>query len=274
MELSVSVRRVLASGLSVVPVRSPTLPPATHTNAWLLGTRQVVVVDPAGAWEAPRQALRDALDGVEVAAIFLTHHHPDHIGGVADLRARTGAPVLAHQHTAAQVDFEIDQLLDEGDVLETDAGSWQVLHTPGHARGHLCLHREDGYIVAGDMVAGEGTIVLDPPEGNLADYLFQLDRLRALDAATLLPAHGPELTDPRAYLTHYIEHRHSRTQQVLAALQRMKGPAQPGALVPIIYPDIPLFVHPIAARQVLCHLQWLVEQGTIRECPEGFGLST
>ena len=267
-------RRSLAPGLSVVPIRSPTLPPATHTNAWILGRQKVVVVDPAGTWEEPRKVLLDALEGLEVAAIFLTHHHPDHIGGVEDLRSRTGAPVLAHQHTASQVDFAIDQLLEDGDVVETDDAAWRILHTPGHARGHLCLHRDDGHIVAGDMVAGKGTIVLDPPEGNLADYLFQLDRLRELDSTTLLPAHGPELSDPRSYLTHYIDHRHSRTNQVLAALRSVDGPAKPSALVPIIYPDIPVFVHPIAARQVLCHLQWLAGQGAVTASPAGYRVST
>ena len=151
-------------------------------------------------------------------------------------------------------------------------------HTPINGGRHelrvVCLHRDDGYIVAGDMVAGKGTIVLDPPEGNLADYLFQLDRLRDLDSATLLPAHGPELSDPRAYLTHYIDHRNSRSDQVFSALSGVDGPTQPGALVPIIYPDIPTFIHPIAARQVLCHLQWLAGQGAVTRGPEGYQVST
>ncbi|MFT5685825.1 MAG: ribonuclease/clavin/mitogillin [Myxococcota bacterium] len=265
--------RLIAPGLSVVPVRSPTLPPATHTNAWLLGSREVVVVDPAGAWAEPRQHLADELSGLTVAAIFLTHHHLDHIGGVEDLRKRTGAPVLAHAHTAAQVDFPVDQILDEGDVVKTDAGDWTVLHTPGHARGHLCLHGPGGYLVAGDMVAGEGTIVLDPPEGNLGDYLTSLERLRAMNTTALLPAHGPELTDPTALLTYYINHRHSRTVQVQDALRQVGRPAQPMTLVPIIYPDIPTFIHPIAARQVLCHLQWLQAQGAVTGSPDGFALS-
>lgn len=266
--------RALAPGLSVVPVRSPTLPPATHTNAWLLGRAAVVVVDPAGVWSEPQEHLAEALSSLSVDAIFLTHHHPDHIGGAEDLRRRTGAPILAHAHTAAQVDFEVDQLLDEGDVVKTDAGDWSVLHTPGHARGHLCLHGPGGHLVAGDMVAGEGTIVLDPPEGNLGDYITSLERLRALNTTALLPAHGPELTDPTALLTHYIDHRHRRTGQVQAALQQLGRPASPLALVPIIYPDIPTFIHPIAARQVLCHLQWLEERGAVVHEPAGFTLST
>ncbi len=266
--------RAIAPGLSVVPVRSPTLPPATHTNAWLLGDRRVVVVDPAGAWSEERQRLADALSGLTVAAIFLTHHHHDHIGGAEDLRSRTGAPILAHSHTAAQVDFTVDQILDEGDVVRTDAGEWLVLHTPGHARGHLCLHGPGGHLVAGDMVAGEGTIVLDPPEGDLSDYLASLDRLRALGCTALLPAHGPELTDPFALLSHYIDHRHGRTRQVRDALRAVGRPAEPMALVPIIYPDIPAFIHPIAARQVLCHLQWLQATGAVSRLPEGFVLST
>ena len=255
--------RQIIPGLSVVPVRSPTLPPATHTNAWLLGDKRVVVVDPAGAWSEERQRLADALSHLEVAAIFLTHHHIDHIGGAVDLRERTGAPIFSHAHTAEQVDFEVDEILNEGDVVKTDAGDWQVLHTPGHARGHLCLHGEQGHLVAGDMVAGEGTIVLDPPEGNLGDYLTSLARLRDLNPTALLPAHGPELLDSVAYLQHYIDHRHSRTVQVQQVLTDFSKPALPRELVPIIYPDIPVFIHPIAARQVLCHLQWLQAEGVV-----------
>ena len=140
-----------------------------------------------------------------------------------------------------------------------------VLHTPGHARGHLCLLAQDRYLVAGDMVAGEGTIVLDPPEGHLGDYIHSLTRLAELEPQTLLPAHGPEISPGVPYLKQYIDHRHMRTKQIQQALIDWDGPARPIDLVPFIYPDIPKFVHPLAARQVRCHLHWLCEQGSARE---------
>lgn len=256
--------RQLADGLSVLPVRSPTLPPATHTNAWVLGRRAVTVIDPASPWTDEQDRLAEALSGHEVARIFLTHHHHDHISGAEDLRQRTGAPIVAHALTAAQIPFSVDELISDGAPIETDAGSWQVLHTPGHAQGHLCLLRDDGYLVAGDMVAGIGTILLQPPEGDLGDYLDSLQRLINTGAHTLLPAHGPEITPAADYLRHYIAHRHKRTDQIRAALAERGQPSTPAELVPIIYADIPEAVWPIAARQVLCHLLWLAEQGDIQ----------
>lgn len=250
----------LAPGLGVVPVRSPTLPPATHTNAWTLGQDRVVVVDPAGVEPDQQRGLRDALGSRRVQAILLTHHHVDHVASAADLVARTGAPVWAHAETAARIELPVQRLLAEGDLVEVDDGPWTVLHTPGHAPGHICLHRPaDGLVVAGDMVAGVGTILLDPPEGVLSEYLHSLDRLRALKPRCLLPAHGPAIADAVARLTEYIDHRHQRTRQVVAGLR--SGPSSALGLVPGIYPDLATLYVPIAARQVLCHLQWLMATG-------------
>jgi ribonuclease/clavin/mitogillin len=193
----------------------------------------------------------------------LTHHHPDHVSGAEDLRARTGAPIVAHPHTARCVPFDVDEIVDEGYIVETDAGAWSALHTPGHARGHLCLLRDDGYLVAGDMVAGVGTILLEPPEGNLGDYFASLQRLIETGAHTLLPAHGPEITPAADYLRHYIAHRHQRTDQIRAALAGRGVPSAARELVPLIYTDIPQAIWPIAARQVHCHLLWLAQQGEV-----------
>ena len=115
------------------------------------------------------------------------------------LKATTGARLAAHPLTRDRLDIPIDELLDENDVVDTDAGFWRVIHTPGHATGHLCLFNGGlSTLVAGDMVAGVGTILLDPPEGNLHDYLESLSRLEALNPSRLLPAHGPALrTGPR-----------------------------------------------------------------------------
>lgn len=255
------------AGVSVVPVRTPTLPPATHTNAYVLGEHRVTIVDPASPWEDQQALLAGALAGLQVERILLTHHHIDHSSGAEDLRRRTGAPIYAHPDTAARLSFPIDILLGDGDLVETDAGRWRVLHTPGHAAGHLALHdAASGAVVAGDLVAGEGTIVLDPPEGHLATYLASLARVAALQPTTVLPAHGPPL-GPEVLAT-YTAHRHARTEQIRVAL-RTHGEAAPEDLVPAVYPSLHPFLAPVAARQLLCHLVWLVEQGEVTEGSQG-----
>ena len=251
-----------------VALRSPTLPPATTTNCLLLGHQDYAIVDPASPWTEEQERLMAVVNqrreaGFNPSCIALTHHHHDHVGGVMALKGQTGLPVLAHPRTAELLTntVEVDGFLEGGDVLETGELKWQVLHTPGHATGHLCFfHSETGECIVGDMLAGEGTIVLDPPEGDLSDYLHSLRRLMELDASLLYPAHGPALEDPHGILSHYIRHRLARTEQV-AEEGRKKGRFTPQDLVPEIYADIPKSYWPIAARQVLCHLLYLVEQG-------------
>lgn len=263
--------------LRVLPLRTPTLPPATHTNCYILGRQRLTLVDPATPWAEEQQALAEALEaliaeGARVERVVLTHHHPDHVGAAMFVRERFGAPILAHPLTQERLEglVEVDGHLGEGDYVHTDAGDWEVLHTPGHARGHLCLYRAAlGAVVAGDMIAGVGTIVLEPPEGELGAYLDSLARLRGLGPAVLFPAHGPDLRDPVGLLSWYIEHRHHRTQQLRDALARA-GALRPSQLVEAVYGDtIPRAVYPIAARQVLCHLTWLQERGEVR--PEADG---
>ncbi len=257
-----------------LPLRSPTLPPATHTNCYLLGGDRLTLVDPATPWDDERARLAAALDerlaaGAVVERVYLTHHHYDHVAAADWVRERYGVPVVAHARTRTLLEGQVvvDETLDEGDTLQCGAQRWRVLHTPGHATGHICLHLpETGDVIAGDMVAAEGTIVLDPPEGDLAAYLTNLQRLRDLAPTCLWPAHGPGITEADALLDYYITHRHQRTDQVRAALAQV-GRGAPRDLVPIIYPDLHPMIRPVAARQVLCHLQWLAGQGEV--CKEG-----
>lgn len=248
----------VAAGVRGFPVRSPTLPPATHTNVWILGTRALTVIDPASPWPEEQQALWDALQELQrpIERILLTHHHHDHISGALDLQQRCGAPIVAHPATVERLGFAAEPI---------EAGPLDDLvlhHTPGHAPGHLVVLHPSGACVAGDMVAGIGTIAIDPDDdGHLGTYLASLEALLALQPRWLLPAHGPVLDDPQTLLTHYLQHRHARTEQIREALTHADTPI---GLAPHVYTELDPRFHPLAAVQIRAHLIWLHEQGQVR----------
>lgn len=237
--------------IECLPVRTPTLPPATHTNCYRVGR---TVIDPASPYPDEQERLADWAGAVE--RIVITHHHGDHVGGVADLARRTGAPVFAHAD--ARVAFPVDVRLEDAAEIDTGAGTLRAWHTPGHADGHLVFELVGtGEVIAGDLVAGIGTIVLVPPEGDLAQYLASLERVRRF-ASRLWPAHGPPV--PPETLDHYVQHRHLRTAQFEASL-RARGGATPEEIAEDVYAGIPGVDLAFAAMQVRTHLAWLAAQG-------------
>lgn len=247
--------------IDVLPLRTPTVPPATHTNCYRVGR---TLFDPASPWPDEQERLA-AWAGTDVERVVLTHHHPDHIGGVVDIVRRTGAEVWAHHD--ARLPFHVEHRLSDGDTFDTSndtsSDALTCLHTPGHADGHLCFRSAaSGEILAGDMVAGVGTIVLVPPEGNLAVYLASLERLLPI-ATVLHPAHGPAIPDGPALIRRYIAHRHMRTAQ-FAEVLRSRGPASPVEIAERVYAGIPGVDFTLAALQVRAHLAWLGERGEAR----------
>ena len=257
-----------SAGLWRVPLPTPTLPPATMTNHYFVGERQALLVDPS----APAQSSQDKLaalladtqnHGIAVQALFLTHHHRDHSGAAADLRARFGLPVWAHARTAELLpDLAIDRRIEDQEIVaeNADGSPWRAVHTPGHAPGHLVLwHARTSVIVAGDMVAGEGTILVDPSDGNMGDYLASLEAMAHLQPHTLAPAHGQVLHEALAVLTHYRLHRLAREQKVLEALPRTWTDAD--VLLPAAYGDVSRLAWPIALRSMQSHLTHLAELG-------------
>jgi glyoxylase-like metal-dependent hydrolase (beta-lactamase superfamily II) len=260
------------AGVYVVPLQTPTLPPATHTNCVLIGgPNEVVVVDPASPYSHEQERLVQVLEerGASVRAIWLTHHHLDHVGGANALREALDVPVLGHPATAERLTGQVrlDGALYEGDVEDVGGVPIEILHTPGHARGHLAFrHPQSRLVVAGDLVAGQGTIVIDPPEGDMADYLATLGRLIQEGVGAMVPSHGPLILDGEAKLLEYIAHRLAREEQIAAALA--PRPAKALDLVPGLYPEIPVMFHPLAARQVLAHLLKLEAEGTV-DRPDG-----
>ena len=263
-------------GLILVPLRTPTLPPATHTNCFLLGDEQLWIVDPGSPWPEEQQILRETLqrladEGRKPAGVLLTHHHLDHTGGAELLREELGIPIAASEETQQVLNFRADRTVRDGERFEVGPRGWRALHLPGHTRGHLCLIEEgSGAVIAGDLVAGVGTVIIDPPEGDMADYLASLDRLLGQQPGAIYPAHGPVVPGGALKLEQYRAHRLEREGRVIAALSKQEGPATPAQLVPLAYPDVAPGLYPFAERSLLAHLYKLVREGRAAQDGERF----
>ena len=245
----------------MLPVRTPTLPPATHTNTFLVGDADVAILVEPAPIDPDEQALleRWARAHGGVIAVFATHHHVDHVGGV-ELAERLGVPLWAHAETASRIRASVARCIDDGETVQVGAAVLEAIHTPGHAPGHLCLYeRTTGTLIAGDMIAGVGTILVEPSEGDMRLYLASLERLRDLDARFALPAHGGVIATPRAAFQHYIDHRLARERSVIASLGP-EGQTIP-ALLPKVYGDVPQSVWPLASLSLRAHLDKLVAEG-------------
>lgn len=248
--------------IHVLPVLTPTLPPATHTNIYRMGR---MVFDVASPYTDEQSRTLDWVRSspMPVDTIVLTHHHADHVGGAEALRASlraSGVPARILAHRDALLPFVVDGTLDEGDVLQTGDGDLRVLYTPGHADGHLVFLAENGDCIAGDLVAGIGTILIAPPEGHLETYLSSLRRLLPL-AKRLFPAHGPDLPG-EATLRQYLFHRAMRTEQVRVArigLEVAGHGTDARTVADRVYAGIPGVNIEVAALQVAAILTWLEE---------------
>ena len=265
-------------GVILLPLLTPTLPPATHTNAYLLGQRRVVLVDPATPHRDETDRLRRAVaaapsQDLRITAIWLTHHHADHVGAVEAMRRDLGVPVCAHRLTAERLQHHglaVDEELRDGQVFDLGGDREfpvRVVHTPGHTRGHLCFFDETHRsLLAGDLASTLSTIVIDPPEGDMDAYVASLDRVIALRPRLLFPAHGPAVSPAVPTLEKLKRHRLEREEQVLATWRG--GTREPAAMVKAIYADVPREIHPVAERQLHAHLDRLRRHGRLRHSGE------
>lgn len=240
----------LSPVLRCLTQESATLPPARATMTCLAGS---VLVDPGSALSGELERLRQALDEFPVSEVLLTHHHPDHVAGA--LAARSwGLPLAAHPETARRLSFAVDRLVEEGERW----GDWVALHTPGHAPGHLSLwHQGRGLLLAGDLTAGYGTILIDPEDGgDMAVYLTSLERIRALSPRLIVSAHGPPFGPGSDLPGKLLAHRLERERKVLQAL--------PGSLPELLgraYADVQGPAAELARRSLLAHLLKLEREG-------------
>ena len=267
-----NVRIEFAPGVECVPLPTDTLPPATHTNCYILGVPggERIIIDPAAKCVEGLTQLREKIeqvlsDGSTIKATIFTHKHADHIGDLPAISQIYQAPVWASTETLATISScDTDRSLSDGDTFTligpTGEVHWDVIETPGHCPGQICLVSEAG-IVSADNVVQVGTILVPSGDGDMSAYIAGLHRLRELDANLLFPGHGPVVTNPEKLLTHYIEHREKRHEAVLSAWQ--SGLRQIDELSRAAYSDTP-DAHPmLKVDQTMSHLDALRREGRI-----------
>lgn len=251
----------------VTLVRAPNPSPMTlsGTNSYLVdcGGGAALAIDPGPPIAAHVDAILETAGarGLTIAAIVVTHGHPDHAPAAAPLAARCGAPVYAHPAgtVARDRDLPLNAPLNVGEA------TFDVVDAPGHTFDHVVLQLRDARaLFTGDVILGEGTVLVAPPHGAMRPYQQTLRRL-AQDfsgARTIYGGHGPVVRDAQAKIAEYIAHREMREREIVGALAERGGRTIP-ELVQRIYGNEHPELHPAMARQLLAHLIALESEGRV-----------
>ena len=248
------------------------------TNTYLVGTgKRPILLDTGVGLDVYDPLLEKGLSETkganELQEIVLTHVHQDHIGGVPNVKKRFGELTVS-KHIWPEKDQAYDfplTYIEDGAQIETDGVTLRAIHTPGHAKDHLCYYlEEEKSLFTGDLVLGAGTTVVPEEGGGLIQYMASLRKLLDLDLAVIYPAHGPAIRDPYKKLNEYIAHRELREQQVLDALNA--GLTEIPAMVKRIYTDVPEFLHVAAGNSVQSHLNKLKAEGVAKQDGEEWTL--
>jgi len=246
----------LAPGVSRLIAPNPGMMTGPGTNTYILGDKEVAVIDPGPVIDGHIDMICELAPG-PIKWILVTHTHPDHSPAVSALAKRTGAERLGRPAPDGQHQdktFAPDRILDDGDVFETSEFELEVILTPGHASNHLCyFKKEPGWLFTGDHIINGSTVVIDPPDGNMSDYLSSLERLMDKVLTVIAPGHGDPIDSPYEAIDWLIEHRMEREAKVIAALEKNPNLTQ-AELVPHAYDDVHERLYKWAERSLLAHL--------------------
>ncbi|MDR3418097.1 MAG: MBL fold metallo-hydrolase [Nevskia sp.] len=258
-------------GVRLFLVRSNTIPPAMHTNCYLLGDADAhrILVDPSPNSEAELERLLAATQDPGFHEVFLTHHHPDHRQYAEVIARRTGVPMGMSADTLQRIragqpsyaeGIEIRTYADGDSVTRWLGQAVKVLAVPGHDEGQLALMPESrAWCIVGDLIQGVGTVVISPPEGDMRKYFASLKRIIALQPRTIFPSHGLGLGGVH-YLEQALRHREMREQQILGLFKAGRGMDE---MLAEVYREVPQHLLPLARINIESHLAKLRQDGEI-----------
>lgn len=263
----------LEPGIARVLAHNPSAFTYFGTQTYLIGDRELAVIDPGPDLPEHIDALTDAIAGRRVVAIMCTHTHRDHSPAARPLAQRTGAPIIGCAALALETvgpradaafdgDYAPDRSLADGQTVVVDGYPVAAVATPGHTSNHICFAYR-GALFSGDHVMGWSTTVVVPPDGDMAAYMTSLEKLRQRDDRVYYPAHGPPVTNPRQYVRHLVGHRLHREKQIL----RLVG-ERPRVIPDIVanaYPGLDPRLTVAAGGSVLAHLRDLERRGLVEK---------
>lgn len=267
-EIIPGVATRLAENVRRITAPNPGVMTGPGTNTYLLGSSdEFALIDPGPADESHIQALLEETRG-RIRWILVTHTHKDHSPAAELLRLKTGAQLLGlptPQDDRYDQSFRPDRIPAHGERINVAGCGLRVIHTPGHASNHVCYLLEDEKMLfTGDHIMQGSTVVISPPQGNMAAYFASLRLLQREDIAYLAPGHGFLMDKPQEMIERLVLHRMERENKVLKALREC-APATTEQLLPSVYKDVPGRMHPVAIRSLLAHLLKLQAEGRARE---------
>ena len=265
-------------GIARVLAHNPSAFTYYGTQTYLIGESQVAVIDPGPDQPDHLEALERAIGGRPVAAIMCTHTHRDHSPASRPLAEMTGAPIIGCAPLALETvgpradaafdgDYQPERILADGDAVQVDDQSITAVATPGHTSNHLCFAYGDA-LLTGDHVMGWSTTVVVPPDGDMAEYIRSLDKLRRRDDRIYYPAHGPAVTNPQQYVRHLVGHRMQREKQILTLVGEKRRPIPD--IVANAYPGLDPRLVTAAGGSVLAHLLDLERRGLVERLGESW----
>jgi glyoxylase-like metal-dependent hydrolase (beta-lactamase superfamily II) len=258
---------------------------AWGTNVYVIGQGEVSIIDPGPNNDTYFETLIRALGQERVSRVFVTHHHLDHSPMAARLAAHYGCKTYGYgtptfppyggevrMEAGDDMAFIPDITLTDGQVFDGPDYHIEAIHTPGHTSNHVCYAvLEDNGLVCGDHVMAWSTSVISPPDGDMGDYLASLQKVQERNFAVLWPGHGAPIPKPTDFIDAYIAHRHDRNAQILDQLAQ--GQYNIKAMVPRLYADVDVRLHPAACHSVLAHLIHMVKTGKV-VCKDAPGLDS